>query len=219
MGADPVCLIRHARLRRSLIHRGTTGHRDKTPLVATINRHSHPATSGNLARENRLVRTRIARIVTGGQSGVDRAASDVAIEFGIPYGGWVPRGGWAEDFPTPPGLLAVYGSFQECPSEDPAERTARNVLDSDATLVLIPAAVRSPGSSLAYDLASGAGRVVAVVDPFAPDALTQLEAFASALPHRGALNVAGPRASQCPDIYEAVRALLRAGADALFSIP
>jgi hypothetical protein len=44
----------------------------------------------------------VERIVTGGQSGADRAATDVAIEFGIPYGGWVPRGGWAEGFPDPP---------------------------------------------------------------------------------------------------------------------
>jgi hypothetical protein len=41
-------------------------------------------------------------IVSGGQSGVDRAALDVANELAIPYAGFCPRGGWAEDFPQPP---------------------------------------------------------------------------------------------------------------------
>lgn len=40
-------------------------------------------------------------IVSGGQTGVDRAALDVAIEQGIPYRGWCPKGGWAEDRPSP----------------------------------------------------------------------------------------------------------------------
>lgn len=48
------------------------------------------------------------RIVSGGQTGADRAALDVAIELAIDYGGWCPAGGWAEDFPEPPGLLAAY---------------------------------------------------------------------------------------------------------------
>ena len=47
-------------------------------------------------------------IVSGGQTGVDRAALDVAIELGIPYRGWCPKGGWAEDMPNPPGVLALY---------------------------------------------------------------------------------------------------------------
>ena len=47
-------------------------------------------------------------IISGGQSGVDRAALDVAIARGIAYGGWCPKGGWAEDLAVPPGLLARY---------------------------------------------------------------------------------------------------------------
>ncbi len=45
---------------------------------------------------------KIARIRTGGQSGVDRAAMDFAREQGIPLCGWCPKGGWAEDYPDPP---------------------------------------------------------------------------------------------------------------------
>ena len=59
------------------------------------------------------------KIVTGGQTGVDRAALDAAIELGIPYGGWCPKGGWAEDLPEPPGLLALYPNLRETPDADP----------------------------------------------------------------------------------------------------
>ena len=45
-------------------------------------------------------------IISGGQSGVDRAALDAAVALAVPYAGWCPRGGWAEDFPEPPGVLA-----------------------------------------------------------------------------------------------------------------
>lgn len=54
---------------------------------------------------------KIAIIRTGGQSGVDRAALDFAIEHGIPYCGWCPKGDWAEDYPDPPGLLRDYSEL------------------------------------------------------------------------------------------------------------
>ena len=79
------------------------------------------------------------KLLSGGQSGVDRAALDVAIERGIPYGGWCPKGGWAEDFPTPPGLLAKYPALQESPSADPAQRTEANVREADACLTIVDA--------------------------------------------------------------------------------
>ena len=63
------------------------------------------------------------KIVCGGQSGVDRAALDAAIAAGVPHGGWCPAGGWAEDFPDPPGLRAAYPALRPTPSADPAERT------------------------------------------------------------------------------------------------
>jgi hypothetical protein len=49
---------------------------------------------------------RVARLVSGGQSGVDRAALDAALAAGLPHGGWCPAGGWVEDLPTPPGPRA-----------------------------------------------------------------------------------------------------------------
>src|SRR5262245_32991972 len=94
-------------------------------------------------------------IVTGGQSGVDRAALDAAIALGIPYGGFCPRGGWAEDWPEPPGLLARYPLLKETPSADPAQRTEWNVGDADALLILSSGGglVVSQGTALARELA------------------------------------------------------------------
>ena len=42
------------------------------------------------------------KIISGGQTGIDRAALDAAIEMGVDYGGWCPKGGWAEDFANRP---------------------------------------------------------------------------------------------------------------------
>jgi hypothetical protein len=77
------------------------------------------------------------KIVSGGQTGVDRAALDAAIENGLSYRGWCPRGGWAEDLPEPPGLLAVYPQLRATPQADPAQRTEWNVRDSSGLMVLV----------------------------------------------------------------------------------
>src|SRR6187200_103359 len=73
-------------------------------------------------------------IISGGQSGVDRAALDVAIERGMAWGGWCPKGGWAEDFPNPPGLLPHYPQLKETPLPHPLQRTEWNVRDGDRPL-------------------------------------------------------------------------------------
>src|SRR5262249_43259726 len=84
---------------------------------------------------------------SGGQSGVDRAALCLAVARGIPYAGWCPRGGWAEDFSEPPGLLTKYPHLTETPSADPAVRTEWNVRDGHATLVVAQNGVASsPGT-------------------------------------------------------------------------
>ena len=72
-------------------------------------------------------------IVSGGQTGVDRAALDVAIAKDIPYRGWIPRGRLAEDGPID---SEKYNHLMECDSDDYAVRTLLNVSDSDATLLL-----------------------------------------------------------------------------------
>ncbi len=90
----------------------------------------------------------LARIVSGGQTGVDRAALDVAIARRLPHGGWCPRGRRAED-----GAVPARYALREHASPDYAARTERNVVDSDATLVL---AIGSPtnGTALTVRLAA-----------------------------------------------------------------
>ena len=83
------------------------------------------------------IKKKIIRIRTGGQSGVDRAAMDFAREWSIPLCGWCPKGGWAEDYPDPPGLLEDYPEMTATPTEDVSERTKRNMRDCDAILTII----------------------------------------------------------------------------------
>ena len=95
------------------------------------------------------------KLLSGGQTGVDRAALDVAVARGIAYGGWCPQGGWAEDFPQPPGLLAKYPDLKETPLADPAQRTEWNVRDADACIIMVDAGGMeiSAGTTLASELA------------------------------------------------------------------
>lgn len=89
----------------------------------------------------------VNKIVSGGQTGVDRAGLDVAIQLGIDHGGWCPKGRRAEDGRIP-------GCYQlaEADSDEYAFRTERNVVDSDGTLILFFATLRG-GTELTYRLA------------------------------------------------------------------
>jgi hypothetical protein len=155
-------------------------------------------------------------IISGGQSGVDRAALDVAIERGIAYGGWCPKGGWAEDMPEPPGLLARYPRLRESRSADPAERTEWNVRDSDACLILVEASgvAVSGGTALAETLAAQVGKSLLVVDVGAADAAAQVRAWLAPLlaVHHGEapfrLAIGGPRESEAKGIYGKARVVL-----------
>lgn len=73
----------------------------------------------------------VTKIVSGGQTGVDRGALDAAIELGIPHGGWCPKGRYAEDGPIPDRYQLL-----ELASSDYKVRTEQNVIDSDGTLIL-----------------------------------------------------------------------------------
>ena len=158
-------------------------------------------------------------LVTGGQSGVDRAATDVAVLLGIPYDGAVPRGGWAEDYVVPPGVLVQFPGFVELDSDDVAVRTAHNVDASDALLVLALAGTTSPGTSLAVRRARQRGIPLSVLDLADSSALTSLREFLEQLPDGCRLNVAGPRESEAPGIYERTRSALLACADQLLGTP
>jgi hypothetical protein len=141
------------------------------------------------------------RVVSGGQTGVDRAALDAARAVGLPGGGWCPRGRRAED-----GVIAADYPLRETPSEDYAQRTEWNVRDSDGTLVLARGRT-GPGTAFTIERARQLGRPLLVLDLREdPDPATARQWIESEDIH--VLNVAGPRESQDPGIGAAASAFL-----------
>jgi hypothetical protein len=155
-------------------------------------------------------------IRSGGQTGVDRAAIDAAVSCGLSYGGWCPRGGWAEDFPESPGLLAKYPALTETPSRRPEQRTAWNVRDSHATLLIVRdnELDRSAGTKLTKRFAELEFlRPWLLVNLKSGDTSERAPAWiaevAAAVGSRDLwLNVAGPRESNAPGIYADAKAFL-----------
>ncbi|MEZ5286754.1 MAG: putative molybdenum carrier protein [Vicinamibacterales bacterium] len=146
-------------------------------------------------------------VVSGGQTGADRAALDAARARGIPTGGWVPRGRLAEDGPIP----ASYTGLVETVSDAPEERTALNVRDSDGTLIVSHGPLEG-GTALTRATADGLGRPSLHVDlseRSQAEAVVQVRDWIDAC-NIARLNVAGPRASEDPDVYDATFALLSA---------
>jgi hypothetical protein len=159
------------------------------------------------------------KLISGGQTGVDRAALDVAVERAMEWGGWCPKGGWAEDFPAPPGLLARYPHLKETPLSHPLQRTEWNVRDSDATLIIVdsqglPASI---GTQRAREWANKHGKPILVIDAGAPDAPEHAAAWLHAQRRRFGphltLGVGGPRESEAPGIYAKARLVLAAVLD------
>ena len=137
----------------------------------------------------------IRQVVSGGQTGVDRAALDVALRLKIPCGGWCPKERLAEDGP-----LDKRYPLKETPSAEYAERTMWNVRDSDGTLILT---LGPPTNGTAFTLAcaESLGKPRFVVDfQEAADTLPVGEWIESN--GLNILNIAGPRASKCPAIYD-----------------
>jgi hypothetical protein len=145
-------------------------------------------------------------IWSGGQTGVDRAAFDAALEAGVPIRGWIPQGRAAEDGPVPD----RYEGLVETDSPDYTVRTERNVRDSDATLILT-IGVPTGGTEVTRRLALAYERPLLVLDLVllpVPAATALAIEWCAGLPRPLKLNVAGPRASKAPDIYPLARALV-----------
>ena len=161
------------------------------------------------------------KIISGGQTGVDRAALDVAIERGMDWGGWCPKGGWAEDYPQPPGLLAKYPHLKETPDPHPLQRTEWNVRDGDAALLITgrEGLLVSIGSKRANEWARQHGKPELIVDATDPKAIGRVVAWLQAQQKRfGAdmtLSIGGPRESEADGIYASARALIAAALDRL----
>lgn len=145
-------------------------------------------------------------IVSGGQTGADRAALDWALSHGVSHGGWCPRGRKAEDGP----LSANY-RLSETPSGGYLQRTEWNVRDSDATLIFTLTEKLDRGSRRTAEFAGKLGRPWLHVRPgvhpkFVAKFLTQYQVFK--------LNVAGKRESSAPGISQLVNDVLCAALSA-----
>lgn len=160
---------------------------------------------------------KIRSIRTGGQSGVDRAAMDFARERGIPLCGWCPKGGWAEDYPKPPGLLADYPELTETPSEGTAQRTRWNMRDCDAILTIIPhGSLLSPGTNVGLEAGELLDKPMYTAAGF--DDVSDIVTWLQNLPDHIELCVGGPRESECQEAYDVAKAILTAVADDLSTV-
>jgi len=144
----------------------------------------------------------IAKIISGGQTGVDRAALDFAISRGIAHGGWCPAGRKAAD-----GVLDARYKLIETESAGYRQRTKQNLLMSDATLIIYRGELVG-GSLLTLQLAERHERPVVLLGTAGP--VINVSETKSALCGRSVrvLNIAGPSEDRCPGIYEQALAVL-----------
>ncbi len=153
------------------------------------------------------IRKKISKIRTGGQSGTDRAAMDFAREWEIPLCGWCPKGGWAEDYPDPPGLLRDYPEMTETPSEETAQRTKWNMRDCDAILTIIPLdSTRSEGTEIGLEEGKRLGKPMFTAT--GTDDIPGILRWLKGLPDGTELCVGGPRASESSCAYDMTKAIL-----------
>jgi len=143
----------------------------------------------------------VLKVVSGGQTGVDRAALDAARAAGLPCGGWCPKGRLAEDGPIDSAYPLV-----ETPSADYAQRTEWNVRDSDGTLVVARGRPKG-GTALTVNLARRHGKPLLVVDLSQNPSPEEVSRWIEAGGIR-VLNVAGPRESQSLAIGREARGFL-----------
>ncbi len=144
----------------------------------------------------------VKKIISGGQTGVDRAALDVAMELGIPCGGWCPAGRRAED-----GILDKKYPLQETESYRYDVRTRLNIADSDGTLIISPTPLTS-GTALTRTFARKTDKPLLIISP---NALFDAELIEPWLKEYriAILNIAGPRESSQPGIYQQATELLK----------
>jgi hypothetical protein len=143
-------------------------------------------------------------IVTGGQTGVDRAALDFALLNDISCGGWCPKGRFAED-----GTIPLFYPLRETEVRSYSYRTEMNVKDSDGTLIIYPG-ILSNGSELTRRLATELNKPLMLIDLQDLKKSIKKE-FAGWVKQNNirTLNIAGPRESSSPGIYDRSNELLK----------
>ena len=150
------------------------------------------------------------KIVSGGQTGVDRGALQAAMDLGLDWGGWAPKGWRAENGPIPP---LYREKMREHPSANYLGRTRRNVIDSHATLIIVNTYPLSGGTLKTRIFCQEAMRSHFVVSLGESDAVGKVQRwlaqfFAQEHPVPFVLNVAGPRESKASGIQKRTRRLL-----------
>jgi len=148
----------------------------------------------------------LKKIISGGQTGADRAALDVAIKFNIEHGGWIPKGRKTEDGPLP-----VKYQLLEMGTNDYRQRTKQNIIDSHGT-VIISRGNLTGGSKLTQSFAMVVGKPNCYLDLLAAEEFDAAIILKSFILENNihTLNVAGPRLSHHPGIYRDVKTILEA---------
>ncbi|MFC1577628.1 YpsA SLOG family protein [Thermodesulfobacteriota bacterium] len=146
----------------------------------------------------------IKKIISGGQTGADRAALDVVLKFDIPHGGWIPKGRIAED-----GTLFEIYKLQKMPTESYPARTEQNVIESDGTLIIARGKLTG-GTDLTRQMTLKHKKQLLGIDLNLVghfDAASLIVSWIK-LQRVQVLNVAGPRKSEDPQIYADVITIL-----------
>lgn len=143
-----------------------------------------------------------SKIVSGGQTGVDRAALDIAIELNITHSGWCPAGRLAED-----GIIDTQYNLRETGEKDYITRTTLNVRDSDGTLILHCGEMEG-GTAATATLANKMDKPCLVINLLQPSRKQVIYDWLSNN-NINVLNIAGPRESKQPGIYNLATGFLR----------
>ena len=148
----------------------------------------------------------LKKIISGGQTGANRAALDFAIEFDIPHGGWVRKGRKAED-----GVLPDEYRLAEMPTDSDPKHIERNVIDGDGTLMLSHGELTGR-SALSAKMAEKHHRPWLHIDFTETNGFEAARAINTWIIENEieTLNVAGPSASKDPEIYDATYKTLAA---------
>lgn len=158
-----------------------------------------------LLKTSILIYVIIMKIISGCQTGVDRAAIDVAREIGLDYGGSVPKGRRAEDGK----INKKYDKLTELESDCYEFRTEKNVTDADAILIFT---VGKPagGTALTIECADKHKKPYLLIDLRNKTDYEVIQLIQEWLSENQPeiLNVAGPRESSVPGIYERVFVIL-----------